>query len=76
VYNNPVSDNMTAIEMLQTDLEIHKKSLQEIEDGTGAYFVRRAGYSTAPLIDSYRRIIASIEEEIATLSSRRRKKSL
>ena len=62
--------------MLQTDLEIHKKSLQEIEDGTGAYFVRRAGYSVAPLIDSYRRIIASIEEEIATLSSRRRKKSL
>jgi len=67
---------MTQLETLQTDLGIHRQSLQGLEDGTGAYFFRRAGFSTAPLIDTYRRIIASIEAEIAQLTNKRRKKSL
>ena len=67
---------MTELEILQTDLEIHLKSLKDLEDDTGAYFFRREGFSVTPLMATYRHIIASIQTEIAQLTKKSRKKSL
>jgi hypothetical protein len=65
---------MTHLETLQTDLEIHRQSLAGLEDGTGGFFIKRAGYSVASVIHSYKRIIQSLEEEILALQSKSRRK--
>jgi hypothetical protein len=66
---------MTDLEFLKFDLEYHLKSREEILAGGGAYFVRREGYSVIPLIDSYNRIIESLESEIKALEAKPRKKT-
>jgi hypothetical protein len=66
---------MTDLDFLKTDLEIHLRSREDILAGGGAYFVRREGYSVIPLIDSYNRIIESLESEIKALEVKPRKKT-
>jgi len=61
---------MTALQTLHTDLKIHSDSLKSLEDGTGGFFIRREGISIVPLMASYRKIIASIEAEIALITRR------
>lgn len=65
---------MTHLETLKIDLDIHTKSREALKDGTGGYFIKRAGYSVDPIIYSYDIIIDSIEKEIASLESKKTKK--
>lgn len=61
---------MTLLQTLQTDLKIHNDSLKSLEEGKGGFFIRREGLSIVPLMHSYRKIIASIEAEIALIMRR------
>lgn len=61
---------MTLLQTLQTDLKIHNDSLKSLEEGTGGFFIRREGLSITALIHSYRKIISSIEAEIAVIEHR------
>lgn len=74
VYNSHVSNNMTHLETLKTDLEIHRKSREALLDGSGGFFIKRAGYNVGAVIHSYNGIIQSLEEEIASIEAKKRKK--
>jgi hypothetical protein len=65
---------MTHLETLKIDLDIHTKSREALKDGTGGYFIKRAGYSVDPIICSYDDIIRSLEKEIVTIEAKKGKK--
>jgi hypothetical protein len=62
---------MTKLEMLQTDLEFHVKRRAQLAAGEGTKFIKRAGYSVEDVIDSYNRIIASIEADIVEIETKK-----
>lgn len=65
---------MTHLEMLKTDLEIHLKSRAALQDGSGGFFIKRAGHNVGAVIHSYDGIIRSLEEEIASIEAKKGKK--
>ena len=73
-YNDHVSNNMTHLQTLKTDLEIHIKSRAALQDGSGGIYIKRAGYDVGAVIYSYDTIIQSLQKEIASIESKKRKK--
>lgn len=65
---------MTHLETLKTDLELHLKSREALVDGSGGFFIKRAGYNVGAVIHSYDAIIRSLEEEIASIEAKKRNK--
>jgi hypothetical protein len=67
---------MTHLETLKTDLEIHLKSRAALIDGSGGFFIKRAGYSVNGVIHSYDNIIQSLEKEIASIETKKHNKKI
>jgi hypothetical protein len=64
---------MTELDYLEADLETHLASRELLLNG-GGYFFKREGYSVAPLLASYDKIIKSIQDEITTIKGKSRKR--
>lgn len=64
---------MTELDYLEADLETHLASRKQLLNG-GGYFFKREGYSITPLLVSYDKIIKSIQDEIATIKGKSRKR--
>lgn len=73
-YNGHVSNTMTELDYLKTDLDLHTKSRDGLKDGTDGYFYRREGYDIKPLVAVYDKIIKSLQEEISSIEGKKRSK--
>ena len=66
---------MTKLDYLKSDLETHTERRDQLKSGKAGKFISRAGYPVSGVIASYDKIIASLEEEIAELEGKHKKKT-